>query len=203
MARRRLLFALCSLLSLQGLLVASGSAGAVPIVWSGPLLSFAKASGADFTLPANQDALTPHVILTRASTQGLFNIAQESSFSPTSPVDTLWATDLNNPGQTISAANFAALTFGSWSSAYNSSPSINTVGRLAVVHLVSDDIYLELRFTSFQGGTPGGAFSWQRTTPVPEPGSASLVLAVGAAAAALRTGPLRCGRKGTSSIRPR
>jgi hypothetical protein len=149
---------------------------AAPIVWTGPTISFAKSSGADPTLPQNQDFLTPQVILTRGSVQGIFNIALETGFASTSPADTQWATDLGNPSQSITATNFAALTFTNWAAAYNSNPTGNAVGRAAVVHLIRDDIYLDLRFTGFQGGTPGGAFSYQRSTPVPEPASFGLVL---------------------------
>lgn len=159
------------------LLCGAGAAGAVPFVWSGPAQSFAKPSGADFTLPQNQDFLTPGVVITRANTQGIFNIALEAAFSATAPAGTEWATDLHNPGQTLSAANFAALSFTTWTLAYNGSPVTNAVGRDAVVHLVNEDIYLDLRFTSFQGGVSGGAFSYLRSTPVPEPSSALLVLA--------------------------
>ncbi len=165
------------LLACAGTLLAGAAASAAPIVWSGPSLSFAKPSGADFTLPQNQDLLTPGVVITRANTQGIFNIALEAAFSATAPAGTEWATDLHNPGQAINAANFAALSFTTWTLAYNSSPVTNAVGRDAVVHLVNEDLYLDLRFTSFQGGVSGGAFSYLRSTPVPEPSSALLVLA--------------------------
>jgi hypothetical protein len=138
------------------LLLLAGSASAAPIVWSGPEIAFSKPSGADFTQPQFQDALTPGVVITRANTQGIFNIALEAAFSATAPAGTTWATDLNNAGQSISAANYAALSFTTWSLAYLNSPVTNAVGRAAVVHLVADDIYLDLRFTGFQGGTSGG-----------------------------------------------
>ena len=149
---------------------------AAPIVWEGPPLAFSKPSGADFTQPAFQDALTPTTRITRGNTQGIFNIALEAAFSSTSPANTEWATDLNNPGQTIAASNFAALAFTTWTLAYASSPVTNAVGRDAVVHLVAEDIYLDLRFTSFVGGVPGGAFAYVRSTPVPEPATGGLVL---------------------------
>jgi hypothetical protein len=152
------------------------AASAAPVVWNGPVFVFSKASGADWTLPGSQDRITDNVVLTRGSTQGIFNIALETAYTSTSPAGTEWATDLNNPAQTISASNFAALSFGTWQAAYANSPSNNAVGRRAVVHLIGDDVYLELRFTSFQGGTPGGAFAYERSTPVPEPGAGGLAL---------------------------
>lgn len=144
-------------------------AAAAPTIWTGPSLTFSKASGADSTLPANQDRLTNNVALTRGATQGIFNILAEASFTGASPAGTVWATDLNNPGDAISATNWANLDFTSWSAAYNNSIGNNILNRSAVVHLVDDDIYLDLRFTAFQGGSPGGAFTYVRSTPVPEP----------------------------------
>ena len=55
-------------------LLAAAWAAAAPTVWTGTTISFAKASGANHTLPANQDHLTASVALTRGSTQGIFNI---------------------------------------------------------------------------------------------------------------------------------
>jgi hypothetical protein len=146
-------------------------------IWTGPTITFSKAANADQTLPANQDKLTNNVILTRASTQGMFNIAQEAAFASTSPKDTLWATSINNPSQTITATNFAALTFATWQNAFGGVGGLNTniTTHNAVVHLVSDDIYLNLTFTAFQGGGTGGSFAYQRSSPVPEPSSCVLI----------------------------
>jgi len=165
-------------------------ARAEAIVWSGPSVSFSKLSGVDFTQPQFQDALTASVVIARANTQGIFNIALESAFSSSSPAGTEWATDLNNPGATIAAANFSALSFTTWTQAYNGSPVTNAVGRQAVVHLIADDIYLDLRFTSFQGGVPGGAFAYLRASPVPEP-LAALTLCVGFVASLVARRPRR------------
>jgi hypothetical protein len=142
---------------------------AAPTIWTGPSVTFSKTSGADPTLPANQDRLTENVALTRGSSQGIYNILAEASFTSVSPDGTLWATDLNNPGDQINAANWAELSFTTWSGAYNNSVGNNILNRSAVVHLVDDDIYLDLRFTAFQGGGPGGGFTYVRSTPVPEP----------------------------------
>jgi hypothetical protein len=152
------------------------SAFAFPTVWTGPTISFTKSSGADFTLPANQDQLTANVALTRASTQGMFNILKEAAFSSTSPADTLWATSINNPGDSIAATNWAALDFTIWTAAYGNSVGNNILNHNAVVHLVTDDVYLELQFTSFQSGGSGGGFAYLRSTPVPEPAALDLAI---------------------------
>ncbi len=160
------------------LMSATAWANGAPSVWTGPTISFSKPSGANHTLPANQDQLTARVALTRANTQGMINILGEASFTSASPAGTLWATALNNPGDTIAATNWAALDFTTWTAAYANNISANILNHNAVVHLLSDDVYLELRFTSFQGGGSGGAFAYQRSTPVPEP-AGILLAAVG------------------------
>ena len=76
-------------------------------VWPGLSTTFTKPGFADYTLPEYQDRITSHVILTRKSTQSIFNIAQEPGATQSlSPKDTTWATGVMpaNTGLTISAA---------------------------------------------------------------------------------------------------
>src|SRR5829696_7517335 len=113
----RLLLALTLLINLPQ------AAQAVPVVWTGPTMTFSK-PGTDPTNPANQDHLTANVWLTRGGPGqgGMFNIAKESvydgSFHP-SPADTLWATDLvpGNGDKTIAATNWQNLAFTTWADA--------------------------------------------------------------------------------------
>jgi hypothetical protein len=154
----------------------SGSARAVPVVWTGPTLTFTKTGTnlGDVNDPANQDRMTANVWLTRASSKGMFNIAKEASYDDigyTSPADTLWATDLvpGNGNATIAAANWQHLTFTTWADAYGGpgSPLIgNITTHNAVVKLVTDDIYLDLTFTGFSGG---GFFTYDRSTGTASP----------------------------------
>jgi hypothetical protein len=106
----------------------------------------------------------------------MINILAEASFTATSPAGTLWATVLNNPGDTIAAANWAALDFTTWSAAYANNIGPNILNHDAVVYLVNDEVYLDLRFSGFQGGGSGGGFSYTRSTPVPE--TTAVVLAL-------------------------
>ena len=144
----------------------SGTGGVVyaiqraPVVWSGPPVSFAKAVSADWTLPQNQDRLTTNVWLTRATIKGIFNIKTETAYANlASPADTEWAYG--------TTANYAALTYKNWEAwtggAGGGPPS--TVGKDAVVHLISENIYLDLKFTIW--GATGGQMAYTRSSPVP------------------------------------
>ena len=140
-------------------------------IWNGPALSFAEPSGADWTDPTNQDRITAAVWITRATFSGLFNAASESFFTHhLSPADTEWAY-----GQ---LADYASLTYADWEDwfggAIGGGPR-STIGKPAVLHLISDDIYLAVTFTSFGGN--GGGFSYDRSTAsIPEPSSLAIVL---------------------------
>ena len=157
-----------------------------PTVWEfGPGdVTFSKAAFANPTLPANQDPITANVIITRAGTQGIYNIAQEFAYDKpvhSSPADTEWAfADLHgNPSNPI-ASDVASLDFRSWATSLGGpfSPfSSNIVGRKGVAHLITDDIYFDVRFDAWGVGVgSGGSFTYTRA--VPEPCSA-ILLALG------------------------
>ena len=176
------------------LFVPGAPASADPIVWNGPPIAFTKPDFTDWTLAVNQDRLTSNVWLTRADIFPLFNIAIEPGFMGGSPSDTEWAfgpTQPGNPGP-ISASNHANLVFDSFVVSLDVAIGRNAVRYgPGVVHLISDDIYLDIKFTSWTlgGDVFGGGFSYIRSTPgpspVPEPASATLLVlgaAVGLAA---------------------
>ena len=129
-------------------------------VWPGPRVVFTKNDGADPKQAANQDRLTANVWLTRGSTQGLYNAGRETFFSHAlSPTDTEWATG--------TTANYASLTFRdweTWAKSVGNPPA--TVGMNAVLHLKTDDIYIDIKFLSWSERlTGGGGFSYERSTP--------------------------------------
>jgi hypothetical protein len=132
--------------------------GHAAIIWNGPLTTYSQPTP-DPTQPTNQDRVTPSVWITRASTRGIFNARTEAAFTDFfSPADTQWA-DGN-------LTNFASLTYHdweTWAKTLHGGPA-NTVGVGAVVHLVSEDIYVGLQFTQW-GGI--GGFAYQRTTAPP------------------------------------
>jgi hypothetical protein len=140
-------------------------------LWTGPAVDFTNLVGSDPRLPENQDRLTLLVWLTRGPTQGLYNAEVESGYTHSlSPVGTEWAYG--------ALADYTSLIYQNWESwnggASGGPPS--TVGRDAVLHLIPDDIYLSVRFTSWN--THAGGFSYTRSSPpVPEPPAALMMLA--------------------------
>lgn len=162
--------------------IAPGASAAT--FWTGPPVSFAKASFADPTLPENQDRITSHVFITRGSNQGLFNAALEGAYLPDeSPVNTEWAVG------TI-AAGVEDLAFSDWRTAVNANPPA-AVGVPYVLHILDVDIYIDVTMTSWGiGGTngPGGAFSYVRSTPAAVvPGAMPAPLLIGLLGLALRS----------------
>jgi hypothetical protein len=159
---------------LLAILVAA--ADAEPIVWTGPTTSFSKLGTASPGVPTSQDRLTDNVWITRggAGSGGIFNIApgKETFFdkiNDDSPIDTEWATSamIDNSGKTIAATNHLELTFTTWAESFGGPGGAligNILSRNAVVHLITDDIYLDLRFTQFNST---GLFAYERSTPAP------------------------------------
>ena len=137
----------------------SGPLGArAATIWNGPPITFAKAAFADPTQAVNQDRMTPNVWITRGSSQGIYNVKVETIYGAGSPADTEWAYG--------TTANYATLTYTPWLTWVANNPP-SSVGRNAVLHLISDDIYMDIKFTSWADGhlNPGGAFSYDRSTP--------------------------------------
>jgi len=148
---------------------------ASPTVWSGLTTTFAKPAFANPQI--YKDQITSSVALSRGSTQGMLNVVSECSSGcaythNVSPAGTMWATDLvnGNAGKSIAAANWSNLNFTNWETAYGASSVLqgNIVTQDAVVHLVADDIYLDLRFTMWGGsGASGGSFTYMRAERPP------------------------------------
>ena len=120
-------------------------------VWTGPHITKGDTNG--------PDAMTALVALTRGSTQGLYNSQQEGGFTHfLSPVDTEWADG------TIANTNLAYTDWNTWSKITHGGPP-STVGVNAVLHLKTDDIYMDIKFLSWATGT--STYSYERSTPTP------------------------------------
>jgi hypothetical protein len=167
------LFSLLSLFLLASCVTAKGAT----TIWTGPEISSSKPNFGNPSLAANQDRLTSDIWITRSSSQGLYNAFSEPGFSRFfSPSGTEWANG--------SLANYSTLSYhdwNTWAKDVNAGPP-TTVGINAVLHLIPDNIYLSVRFTSWTSSGSGGGFSYMRSTPaiVPEP-SAGLLILVGMA----------------------
>lgn len=127
-------------------------------IWDGPTVVFEKDDGADWTQAASQDRLTDNVWLTRANIKGLFNIAKESDYTDfVSPEDTEWAYG--------TMADLATLDFDTWENTNGSVPP-SMVGEDMVLHLITDDIYIDIKFTYWASGMQGGqgGFAYERSS---------------------------------------
>jgi hypothetical protein len=132
-----------------GLLAATSLHGAQ--LWQGPVTQFTQAG--------NADQLTANVWITRDAIMGIYNARTEAGYDKIgghSPADTEWAYG--------KLSDYATLTYAPWV-AWNGKSPPSMLDREAVLHLISEDIYLAVKFTAW-GGSSGG-FSWQRSTPGP------------------------------------
>ena len=118
----------------------SSSSHATPTIWNGPLTTFTQGSVYP-NPPTDRDQLTTSTALTRGVAAGLFNAVSEASFTKfVSPANTEWAVG--------ALSNYATLTYSDWTTTGGGHPVINYPGQQLVVHLISDDIYLSLKFTN-------------------------------------------------------
>ena len=125
-------------------------------IWTGSNKIFSKADGADHTQASNQDRLTSNVSITRANDGGqIFNIVKESSANKnSSPAGTSWSIG--------SIDNINSLSFTNFRSAVGKPKDV--VGKSLVMHLIDDNIYLSVKFTSWSDSQKGG-FAYERSTP--------------------------------------
>ena len=99
--------------------------------------------------------LTSNVSITRANDGGqIFNITKEDAANKnSSPAGTAWSIGNIN--------NINSLTFTNFRSAVGKPKDV--VGKNLVMHLIDDNIYLSVKFTSWSEGQKGG-FAYDRST---------------------------------------
>lgn len=125
-------------------------------IWTGPTTTFTKQGFADWTLEANQDRITDNVWITRANNSAIFNIKTETSYtSMISPADTEWAYG--------TTANIGSLTFKNFEATNGSKPP-SMINKDMVLHLITDNIYIDIKFLSYTDSGSGAEFSYQRST---------------------------------------
>jgi hypothetical protein len=124
-------------------------------VWhsSDGTITFTKAGFADCTQAANQDRISDSVWITRTNTQSIFNIKKESAYQTNSPVGTQWGFGTTAKYDTITYKTFVAVS--------NSSPS-TLIGKDMVLHLVQENIYLDIKFLTYGNSSTGAPFSYIR-----------------------------------------
>ncbi|MFO1512197.1 MAG: PQQ-dependent sugar dehydrogenase [Verrucomicrobiota bacterium] len=117
-------------------------------IWTGPSIIRGNADGVD--------QITPNVGITRGGLQGIYNSSQEGGFTHfLSPKDTEWA-----DGTTATYNTLTYTDWNTWAKITHGGPA-GTIGVNAVVHLISDDIYLDIKFLSWG---VGGPYSYERST---------------------------------------
>ena len=137
-------------------------------IWKGPKMTFTKADNADWNLAANQDRITGNVWIARSDDSGLFNILIDTDAGDTGvssnpiPTDTEWAYGTTK--------NYASLTYVNLNTLIGEHFSDIVDGRSMVLHLITDDIYIDIKFLSWTSGIDGdatryGGFSYERSTP--------------------------------------
>lgn len=126
-------------------------------LWEGAPITFTKENGGDPTQSASQDRITDNVWLTRGDEGILFNAVSESAANNnSSPAGTEWAAG--------TFADLEMMEFTNFRSACPGDKPKNVVGIPMVVHLIQDDVYIEITITSWAQGKVGG-FTYQRSTP--------------------------------------
>jgi hypothetical protein len=123
---------------------------------SGPsAVPFTKPNSAYWHLPENRDFITPTCELTRQNNGGLFNYVTQSS----------WNNNTSNSNIEYALGDYN--NHGSWGTSLQAilgsgfGNSITTAGPITI-HIIDDDLYFELDFTSWSSGQQGG-FSYTRT----------------------------------------
>jgi glucose/arabinose dehydrogenase len=137
------------------------SVGSAGTIWNGPSITFSKAPAADPAEAANQDRITSNTWVTRGSSQGIYNAKTEGGYTHNfSPSNTVWA---------IGTTANTNLTYQSWEETFGSFANLqaNIVGQDCVVHLLAEDIYLDIKFTVWGNSGAGAPFAYQRSTPSP------------------------------------
>jgi len=141
---------------LPGLFFFSMTSLSAQTIWNGDFIIFEKESQSAWELEENQDRITNDVWITRKSSQGIFNIRQEDGYATDlSPMNTAWSFG--------TTAQIDDLSFLPWELAIGSNP-IGALNDDMVLHLLQDDVYIDIKFLSWQGGGAGGGFRYQRAT---------------------------------------
>lgn len=144
---------------------------------SGGTVVFSRADNVDWTLAENQDRITDDVWITRGSSRGIFNIAQEDEFdrnTDVSPAGTLWAYGATGETEEIGegpcclidrVAEAVSENYSDWRDVVGGNPSSENTYSM---YLTDHDLYFDVVFAYWaQGNDDGqgstGGFTYERT----------------------------------------
>jgi hypothetical protein len=161
------------------LVIGSYSALKAQTIWDSGTFTFTK------TAVGQKDSLSPNTALTRGFNLQLFNIFSESGGNngdcSWTPGNTQWAYG--------SIANWRTLTYMNLWNLHGCNPP-SMVGQPMVLHLLAEDIYLQITFSYWQQGG-GGNFTYTRTTVAPAcsgaPATASVTASITSACGAFNS----------------
>lgn len=134
-------------------------------IWTGTKLTFQKQGNDDPLIAENQDRITDLVWITRERDNVLFNAKTQNGVDISnegygSPEDTEWAEGTTD--------NLSSLIFTDFK---NAAPKVGGVpkvrqmaGKDYVLHLITNDIYIDVKILTWQNRAQGGGFSYERTT---------------------------------------
>jgi parallel beta-helix repeat protein len=102
------------------------------------------------------DNISDAVHLTRGNTQGIYNAVTETHYTHySSPDDTQWSDIYETP-----QADPVNLSYADWEDAVDANPP-DMVGNVIYMHIISENRFFQMNFTSWQEGG-GGGFSYTR-----------------------------------------
>jgi hypothetical protein len=121
-------------------------------IWTGPNVTWTKSAATP------SDTIVPgKVVLMRGARDVLYNkAAGENAAGTASPKDTMWAFG--------NIANATTLQYKTLESLRNGNLALRLVNQPMVVHLIAEDIYFSLTFTTW-GTHQSGTVSYTRSTP--------------------------------------
>lgn len=139
---------------------------AAPVLWTGTNFTFTQT----LSPSPSKDVIIPNVVeLTRKTNKWLYNVgAGQTAAVAGSPSDTRWAFAMRSGTNIIitSLADVTSLTYNTFDSYRNGDlSSVLLPNKQMVIHILSQDIYIPVKFTAWPHG--GGPFAYIRSTAPP------------------------------------
>ncbi len=126
------------------------------LAYYGQSIAFSKSDNADWTLEENQDRISSDIWLTRATREGLFNIAINEEQDSDSPVGTQWA---------LGSSFYSDLEYDFFRDALDSDIGRVLVPGTKMSMFTWDDQYFDFEFHHWTRGGGGGVSYTRREIP--------------------------------------